>query len=76
MPTNTSQRQIIPTNTCHRQIMPTNTSQRQIIPTNTSQRQIIPTNTRSVNERLFQLTQDLSTADYSNEHKSATDYAN
>ena len=27
------------------------------MPTNTSQRQIIPTNTRSVNDRLFQLTQ-------------------
>ena len=33
------------------------------MPTNTSQRQIIPTNTRSINDRLFQLIQDLSTAD-------------
>ena len=51
---------------CQRQIIPTNTSQRQIMPTNTSQRQIIATNTRSINDRLFQLTQDLSTTDYSN----------
>ena len=36
------------------------------MPTNTSQRQIIPTNTRSINDKLFQLTQDLSTTDYSN----------
>ena len=56
----------MPTNTSQGQIIPTNTSQRQIMPTNTSQRQIIATNTRSINDRLFQITQDLSTTDYSN----------